>query len=131
MIYKTPRIEREWAELVAGGYMIVPVVQYVAEASIRMFGKQVVVTSIIRTREEQEALCKQMGVAYYDTVHTLWRGVDLRSTIYKPDEIEILRSMTNKQFEYGRGKKVAVYHDVGAGPHLHLQAPAARGVWRT
>lgn len=130
MIFKTVREEREWAELVAGGYMIVPVVQYVAEASIRLMGKQIVVTGIIRTQAEQIELCRSLGVAYYDTVHTLHRGVDLRSKVYTGDEIDILREMTNKQFEYGRGKQVAIFHDVGAGPHFHLQAPSARGQWR-
>lgn len=131
MIFKTPREDREWSELVAGGYMIVPVVQYVAESSIRLFGKQVVVTGIVRTQQEQIALCKELGVPYYDTVHTLKRGVDIRSSIYTGDEIDILLETTNRQFEYGRGKKVAICHDVGKGAHLHLQAPSARGVWRS
>lgn len=131
MIFKTMREEREWAELVAGGYMIVPVVQYVAEASVRLMGKQPVVTGIVRTHQEQVALCKSLGVEYYETVHTPKRGVDLGSAIYTGDEIDILLEMTNKQFEYGRGKKVAIFHDVGAGPHFHLQAPFARGVWRS
>jgi hypothetical protein len=130
MIFKTPREDREWAELVAGGYMIVPVVQYVAEASIRLMGKQVVVTGIVRTHAEQIALCKELGVPYYDTVHTLKRGVDLRSLIYTGDEIDILLEMTNRQFTYGRGKRCAIFHNVGAGPHFHLQAPSAHGVWK-
>lgn len=130
MIFTSPRQEREWNQMVTGGYMIVPVVQYVAEASIRLMGKQVVVTSILRTKQEQAELCEKLGVPYYDTVHTLWRGVDLRSRIYTPDEIEVLRSMTNKAFRYGRGKDVAVFHDVGAGPHFHLQAPTLVGTWQ-
>lgn len=129
MIFKSIRLEKEWSEMIAGGMMIVPVVQYVAEASVRLMGKQAVVTSILRTWDEHAVLCRELGVAYYDTVHTLWRGVDLRSRIYTLDEIEILVAMTNKAFAYGRGKKVAVYHDVGAGPHFHLQAPTKVGTW--
>lgn len=130
MIFKSVREDREWVELVAGGFMVVPVVQFIAEASIRLMGKQTVVTGIIRTHAEQMALCRSLGVDYYDTVHTLHRGVDLRSLIYTGDEIDILKEMTNKQFVYGRGKQVAVFHDVGAGPHFHIQAPAAHGQWR-
>ena len=130
MIFKTIRQEKEWAQLVAGGYMIVPVVEFAAETSVRMFGKQVVVTDILRLKIEQEALCRKLKIAYYDTVHSFWRGTDLRSLIYTAEEIGVMKDMINRQFVYGRGKQVAVYHDVGAGAHFHLQAPFVRGAWR-
>lgn len=132
MIFKTLRQEQEWAQAVAAGYMIVPVVTFAAETSLRLFGKQVVITEILRTDAEQRALLAGLRppVEYYATVHSSWRGADIRSRDYTRDEIGILRAAINKRFEYGRGKEVALFHDMGAGAHFHLQAPAQFGTWK-
>jgi len=130
MIFKTIRQEQDWRYLVEKEAMIVPVVMMAAEWCGRMFGKQLVLTSIHRTEMEHRDMLAGLGIAYYPTVHMYWRGVDLRSWIYTPDEIRKLETMLNGRFDYGRSKKVAVYHDIGAGVHLHLQVPEMCGVWR-
>ena len=110
--------------------MVAAPVLLAAESSIRLFGKQPVVTSIYRSEAEHRALCARLGVAPYASVHTYWRGVDLRSWIYSDDEIRQLLEIINSRFDYGRSKSVAICHDVGAGRHFHIQAPEADGVWR-
>jgi len=129
VIFKTTRQEQEWEEAVAGEKRIIPVVLYAAELSLRLFGKQVVVTGILRTDQEHRALLKRLGIDYYPTVHSFWRGVDLRSWIYTPDERDMLVAAINRRFDYGRGKRCALYHDIGAGGHFHLQTPSEKGAW--
>ena len=48
------------------------------------------------------------------------RGVDIRSHYFHLPEAVVYA--INRAWDYGDGKhKVAIYHDVGRGPHIHLQ----------
>lgn len=129
MIFKAPHMEIEWVHMVEQKMMLVPVVLYVAELSRVQFGKIPVVTSIFRSDDDHRALMERVEMEYRPTVHSHWRGVDLRSWIYEAPEIDALVQAANDRFGYGRGKKVAIYHDVGAGGHFHLQSPAQFGQW--
>lgn len=54
--------------------------------------------------------------------HCVWEGMDFRSSIYKPDEIQdILKEINIKPYKY-HNKPTMIYHKVNGGvPHFHLQ----------
>ena len=57
-------------------------------------------------------------------VHGSCRGIDVRSYRLEWEQIEELLSVLNSKWVYDPtrpNKKVLIYHDVGRGPHLHLQ----------
>ena len=58
-------------------------------------------------------------------VHKYGRGVDFRTHHITEDEIKTLCEVVNNRWVYDpkRPEKVCLmYHNVGKGPHLHLQA---------
>ena len=73
------------------------------------FDKELIITSMIRPDEM--------------SVHSIGRGVDIRSHNYGKEEIIRFVSHMNYAFPYGRGKPTALYHDTGRGIHIHLQSP--------
>jgi len=127
--FKDRKAWEEWAHLVEGGYMVVPLVLYAEHISMTRFNSGIVITHVFRSDEEQKALCESLGIEYYPTVHSHWRGVDLRSRIYSVARSNELAEAVSQSFVYGRGKRSAIYHNVGAGPHIHLQAPSKKGPW--
>lgn len=57
-------------------------------------------------------------------VHGCGRGIDFRSRNMTSQQIEQLCNTVNSKWKYDpkRPKKVCVlFHDVGQGPHLHIQ----------
>jgi hypothetical protein len=130
MLFKTNRQAAEWRVMCEEGTSLVPVVMYAAAHCEARFQKTVVVTEILRTEAEHIALCQRLGIEKYLTVHSFWRGVDLRSRDFTNQEVMLLVNSINARFEYGGGKKVAVFHDVGAGSHVHLQTKTKHGCWR-
>ena len=130
VIFKKPKYRTDWQRMVTEGMMVVPPVVYAAQILEVMFRKAATVTEVHRSHSEQRALCKRLGIRPYLTVHTYWRGVDLSVKHLTAPQVATVEAMVNERFSYGRGKKVAIHHNVGAGDHIHIQAPAQFGVWR-
>ena len=95
------------------------------------YGKDVILTMIFRTQEEQDNLYKGItnskNIKYdeypWKSPHQFWHAIDIRSRVYNEDEIEeIVRYLNNKYnatIYYG---KTAVVHEVGDyGMHFHIQ----------
>jgi hypothetical protein len=90
------------------------------------FNKEIVITMIGRTKEEQDELYKDDArhkVKPRVSPHQLWHGVDIRSTTFTSEEIKKIEGYLN-----GLYNKTNVYsytaqcHKVGAGVmHFHLQ----------
>ena len=100
-----------------------------------------VVTSVHRTKEEQEAICARLGIKPYTSVHQIWRGTDLRVEFpsrdgapgWPEDVAQEVCDILNGAFEYRRSdgtlSLVARVHGVGSDRHIHLQSPVHRQ-WR-
>lgn len=57
-------------------------------------------------------------------VHGVCRGIDLRSHQMELEQVMDLCRMINKKWVYDPSrswKEVLIFHDVGRGPHLHIQ----------
>lgn len=78
---------------------------------IRTFNKVPVITSSFREGDPG--------------VHGSFRGLDFRTHYLRTSEIEDLIEKINSRYIYDPKrleKKVLMYHDIGKGPHLHLQS---------
>ena len=94
-----------------------------------------VITSVYRTREEQDAICDQLGIPRYTSVHQLWRGTDLRVSWpsregdpgWDESVAQEVCEVLNGAFEYirsdGKPSTVARVHGTGPNRHIHLQTP--------
>lgn len=56
-------------------------------------------------------------------VHEAFRAVDVRSHELNIQRIRQIEWLVNKRFPRSDGKPTCLYHDVGQGPHFHLQVP--------
>lgn len=89
------------------------------------FDKDITVTMIYRTQEEQDVLYKdneKYKQKKFTSPHQYYHAVDLRSSAFSKDEINTLVDYLNKLYNKSNYYKfTALNHDIGAGDHLHLQ----------
>ena len=121
MQFKSKRIKDEWNRLRAKNKQLYDIVMDIAVYSSETLQKEIVVTSILRTMDEQKEI---YGYAK-ESVHLYWRGVDLRSWMYQGAELGKLLEYLNKKYDYDPERpgqhKVDIHHNVGRGQHIHLQ----------
>lgn len=90
------------------------------------FGKDVVITSLFRSNEEQQALYKEevrLNPNFKVPVshHQYWLAADIRSSIYTPQEIERMVKFLNC-FTFPAADAVATYHAIaGNTNHFHIK----------
>lgn len=98
------------------------------EAYIRVnLKKNIVITSVYRSPEEQAALYKQSTHKVKNSDHTLYQAVDLRSWLYSPAEIEQICTYLNKKYKNASGAKVAMCHAItGGAMHFHIALQRAK-----
>ncbi len=96
------------------------------------FDKRLTITDIMRTREEQDRIYKKhlnekIRAKYikkpWPSVHMFGRGIDIRTTNLDQIEVNTLVKIANTiPYDPNRPrKKTCIYHNVGTGPHLHIQ----------
>jgi len=87
--------------------------------------KTLIVTSVFRTKEKQQQICKDLGKKYYASVHEYWRGVDIFIKDAPRSYHKKVADTINEVYPYGSGRfKTVVLHGSnipGLGFHLHLQ----------
>ena len=96
------------------------------EYSTMEFGKDIVITGLLRTQQEQNEIYKKNPDYIkkpWKSVHQYGRGCDLRSSIYTSKEIAKFVDFLNMlTYDPKRpNKKTCTFHNVGKGDHLHLQ----------
>ena len=127
MIFKTPRIEAEYHDPAAIHPRIRQLVLF-AEDWLYERGIVLAVTELLRTRAEQVALYAQSGNPDPPTsVHELGRGADIRTLDWPRNLIPGFVEMINNHFPYDPDrplKQTCIFHDIGAGEHIHLQVAA-------
>lgn len=119
------RLKDEYSQLLSKNKelhdMITDICTYCKDA----FTKDVVITMIYRSDEEQEAIYKddpKYKVRKFKSPHQFWHSVDLRSRTFEATEIEKLVSYINGKYnDTNTYKWTARNHDIGLGDHFHLQ----------
>lgn len=88
--------------------------------------KDITLTHLYRTAEEQVALYAATEPAKRPTAspHQVWNAVDLRSSVYTPEEVAGIVAWVNKHYTNPNGRVCALAHAIAGGAyHLHIQYP--------
>ncbi len=123
MKFKTLRIEAEYNQLFLRNPKLLSLLKAVNEYSTTELGKEPVITELLRSEEEYQALYAANPAALpASRPHSKWQAADLRSSIYTPREIERLLAFIHCFTFYGGQRTTAIYHMIaGNVPHFHIQ----------
>lgn len=122
--FKNDRIKAEWSQLESNNLSLFNLVKALSLLVKNNFDKDVVITSIYRSAEEQAELYKDVpeGKKVLNSPHMRWEAVDLRSNIYTETEIKKMLTFLNLFLYQGGQRNVAIYHTIaGNVAHFHLQ----------
>lgn len=121
--FKTERVEKEWAYLEEVNKPLHMLIEMLESFVTLELHKDVTLTSIFRSKEEQAALYVNVpsDKKVLDSPHMHWRAVDLRSSDFTDAEIKRMLTFLNA-FRYMEGRSVALYHTIaGNVAHFHVQ----------
>lgn len=92
--------------------------------SITHLKKDMVTTCIFRSDEEQHKICEKMGVAYYPSPHSDYRGIDVVLVDGKVSDYKDIEKYINEKYKYRLNdrRQTCLYH-MGTALHLHFQVP--------
>jgi len=122
--FKTPRIEVEFKELFNRNRRLYQLILVAGQYSEFEFRKEVTITSLYRTPEENAALYAP-NVEPISKPHTIWQAVDLRSVIYSAPEIYKFVQFLNLWTVFDGKKLTAFCHSIpGGSQHFHVQCNA-------
>lgn len=112
----------EWLQLGVKNEKLRELVIDLEETLRLMYGKDVVLTSVFRRQDEQDALYKDEEKKVAKSPHSYWKAVDIRSRHLTQSEIDFVVSYLNTKYKNANGKPVAIYHSLKSGaPHVHIQ----------
>lgn len=118
--FKTNRVRDEYAQLLVKNprlfYLLSELTMYVQAK----YKKDVVLTSILRTPEEQADLYKNSQKKVVNSPHLTWEAVDLRSSIYTDEEIQDILVYVNGRVKNPDGKVSFVHAIPGNASHFHI-----------
>ena len=116
MIFKEERLRNEFWELVPKLRSILCRVEMIA----KQHGEETVVTSLIRSQEEQKLLYDSGQAPSLSSVHMYGRGGDVRK-FKSPALNQVIVQTILDEYPYGHlGKPSAMLHE-GSAEHLHFQ----------
>lgn len=120
--FKTERERTEYGDLPKNNSklfaLLIDLVSYVHD----MFDKDVVLTAIYRTPEEEAALYQTTVDKIIHSPHFDWNAFDLRSSIYTADEIQGIENYVKSKYKNANGSVVVLYHTLpGNAFHFHFQ----------
>jgi hypothetical protein len=122
LTFKTPREREEYAQLPQKCPKLFALVVDLAHYVEEMLKKDVVLTSVYRTPDEEAELYKESEHKVIHSAHFTWNAVDLRSSIYTPDEIQGITNYLNSRYKNIDGRPMVIYHRLtGNAFHFHIQ----------
>ena len=88
----------------------------------RNYKKNMVITSIYRSPEEQAALYAKSAHKVPNSPHMTYEAVDLRSWTFTDVERDEIISYLNKRYTNPDGRRVSMCHAITGGAiHFHIQ----------
>jgi uncharacterized protein YcbK (DUF882 family) len=119
--FKTNVERDQYAELGTKNPKLVDLLIDLTDFVSSTFKKDVVLTSVYRSPEQQADLYKNSERKVVNSAHSTYEAVDLRSFIYTQNEIEAICSYLNAKYKNANKKPVALYHSIAGGaPHFHV-----------
>lgn len=117
--FKTKELQNQFNELEKKNKPLHMIISAIDKTRKEHFNKEITLTEIYRTQEEQE---KIYGKSASISPHQLWDAVDIRTRDMSDDEIRNIMKSVKLVFN---GMNVyhttVIFHDIGLGPHLHIQ----------
>ena len=93
----------------------------IADFCEKIFSKDIVITSIYRSPEEQAILYANDPNPIIHSPHETWEAFDLRSSDFDSEEIQRIKDFANT-FPYRNGLPSCLYHVIpGNVYHFHFQ----------
>ncbi len=90
--------------------------------------KDICITDLLRTQAEQDSLYfrhSKYQTKPWKSVHQYGRGADIRTyDCFSVQEIQTILRFLNSNWIYDPQRpqlKTAIYHNIGAGAHIHIQ----------
>lgn len=122
MRYKTDRLVDEYKQLWDKNPRLCHILIELDQFCIGTFGKDIMITSIYRSPEEQAEVYKNSPIKVPNSPHTVWEGVDLRSTDWTLDQKGKMLKLLNQNVVYGGRRRCAMVHAItGNVDHFHIQ----------
>ena len=124
MLFKSDRIRDEWSQLAFKNLPLFDIINRLHDHVAEVYGKELVLTSILRTKEENDELYKDTPPEQRPAAspHCIWGAVDVRSSTFTDEEITSLTAWLNASFRNPSGKATALYHSIpGQAKHFHIQ----------
>lgn len=126
MKFKTKRVEKEYAQLKEENPRLFAIAEKANSFFLEKFGRELTITSLLRTQEEHEALYAKTEPSKRpaSSPHMVWNALDFRSKDMSGPEIAALLEHLNQNVVWGGKRKCAIYHTIpGNVRHFHVQAP--------
>lgn len=118
--YKTDRIKGEYEQLFEKNLELYQIVKNLEFTAKVWFQKDIIITEVYRTQKEQNKYYR--GKKQFISPHQRWLAIDIRSRNFTKTEVRALVDIINKNSDYRNTYiPTAFYHDVGLGPHIHIQ----------
>lgn len=121
--FKTDRIRTEYSQLGQKNKGLLDMLLDVASFCKEHYGKDIVITSIYRTPEENAALYIATPPDKRPThaPHTTWQAFDLRSYTFEPEEIDAILAYTHQRYKNTDQRTSAFCHCIiGGAYHFHF-----------
>jgi hypothetical protein len=119
------RLKKEYEDLQESNAHLFDLINDLAKFINKKFEKDLTITMILRTQEEQDEIYKndpKYKVRKFKSPHQFSHAVDLRSRDFTKDEISAIEDYLNTEYNPTNFYKwTARDHNVGLGDHLHLQ----------
>ena len=119
------RLQEEWGELGSRNVALKNLVFDVASYVWSKYEKNIIITMIYRTDEEQDAIYaddERYQKKKFKSPHQFMQAVDLRSKVFTNEEIDDIVNHINEKFDDSNWYNwTAKCHDVGLGDHFHIQ----------
>lgn len=124
MKFKEPKLKTEHDELYKRNPKLYALLGMLDGYCVMEFKKEITITHLFRTPEEQKQLYSQTPNPPTTSPHMFWKACDIRSKDFTDAEIKKMLTFLNC-FSYtsGQGKPVAIYHVIAGNTyHMHIQA---------
>lgn len=119
MKYKTNRTKSEYKTIFEKNLELHQIVSKMAFIAEYRYGKNLVITEVFRTQSEQDRYYR--GKRQFTSPHQRWLAIDIRSKNFTKQQVKELVAFVNKDVKHNTYIPTAFFHDVGLGPHIHVQ----------
>ena len=120
------RLQKEFDDLENLNPSLFGILQYVKDLCFVDYNKHITVTHIFRTQSEQEKFYKgRKDKKGKKSPHQFYQAVDIRQLDTTAEIDKVVVKKVNERFQWQNDERwykyVAKHHDIGLGPHIHLQ----------